>query len=178
MKWSTSPHRPPHLYVDDSWYFVTVSTVGGAHILVTDEHLNLWVVTFKELAREFKIKLAAWVILENHYHLLFMPNMGSELGNFMKRLNGGTSRKLNMLDQSPGRAVWYSYWDRCMRDENDFWIRFNYIHYNPVKHGYVENPEDWEFSSYRFYLQNDKNEWLDEVLSNFPVSDLLDDDKF
>ena len=178
MKWSTSPHRPPHLYMDASWYFVTASTVNKEHILLTDEHFNLWVVTFKELISEFKMEMAAWAAMPNHCHLLFKPNRAEELGRFMKRLNGSTARKLNLLDNMQGRKVWYSYWDRCMRSEHDFWTRFNYIHFNPVKHGYVDDPKDWEFSSYSFYVRNDENNWLDEKLSEFPLSDLFDDDKF
>ncbi len=179
MKWSTSPHRPPHLYMDDAWCFVTASTVDKAHILVTDEHLNLWVDTFKELILQFEIKLFAWVVLPNHYHLLFMPNNVNELGTFMKCINGSTSRKINLLDNRQGRTVWYSYWDRCMRNEHDFWTCFNYIDYNPVKHGYVDNnPEDWKFSSYRFYMSGDENNWLNDKLNEFPISDLFDDDKF
>ena len=65
-----------------------------------------------------------------------------------------------------------------MRNEHDFWTRFNYVHYNPVKHGYVDNLEDWEFSSYRFYVRNAENKWLNEKLNDFPISDLFDDDKF
>ncbi len=164
--------------MDNAWYFVTASTVNKEHILATDEHFNLWVTTFKELVKEYKIYLIAWVVLPNHYHLLFMPKAAGDLGKFMQRLNGVTSYKLNSHDGIQGRAVWYSYWDRCMRSEHDFWTRYNYIHYNPVKHGYVSNPEDWEFSSYRFYVRNDKREWLDEKLKDFPFSDLLDDDKF
>ena len=178
MNWSTSLHRPPHLYMDDAWYFVTVSTVDKTHILATNEHFNLWVTTFQELIKEFKIKMIAWAALPNHYHLLFMPSMANGLGNFMKRLNGSTSRKLNLLDNKKGRTVWYSCWDRCMRNEHGFWTRFNYIHYNPVKHGYADNPDDWEFSSYRFYVRNDENKRLNGKLNDFPISDLFDDDKF
>lgn len=178
MKWSTSPHRPPHLYIDDAWYFVTASTVNKGFFFSTSEHFNLWVNTFKELVNEFKMEMAAWAAMPNHCHLLFKPNRAEELGNFMKRLNGSTARKLNLLDNMQGRKVWYSYWDRCMRNEHDFWTRFNYIHFNPVKHGYVDDPKDWEFSSYSFYVRNDENNWLDEKLSEFPLSDLFDDDRF
>ena len=59
MKWSTSHHRPPHLYVDDAWYFVTASTVNKLHVLSSDEHLNLWANIFKELIAEFGFKLIA-----------------------------------------------------------------------------------------------------------------------
>jgi putative transposase len=178
MKWSTSPHRPPHLYVDDVWCFVTASTVNKTSILTTSRHLNLWVDTFKDVVLQFKIKLVAWVILSNHYHLLFMPTKGNDIGSLMKRLNGITSRKLNLLDGQQGRTVWYSYWDTCIRAERDFWTRFNYVHYNPVKHGYVDKPEDWEFSSYRFYVRNDGKAWLGTCIKEMPIYDLFEDDTF
>jgi len=178
MKWSTSPHRPPHLFIDDTWYFVTASTVNKAYVLVTDEHLNLWANIFKELIKEFKIELTAWVILPNHCHLLLLPQHGHDVGSFMKRLNGRTSHELNSLDQTRGRSVWYSYWDTCIRGQRDFWTRFNYIHYNPLKHGYVQDPEAWQFSSYRSYLVDEGEGWLKNCLQDFPIDDLLDDDNF
>ena len=101
MKWSTSPHRPPHLYVDDAWYFVTAATVNKIQVLSSDQHLDLLVNIFKELIAEFKVKLTAWVVLPNHYHFLFLPKLGYDLGMFMKRLNGRTSYELNSLDQTP-----------------------------------------------------------------------------
>ena len=177
MKWSTSPHRPPHLYVDDTWYFITASVVDKARILSSDRHLNLWTQSFRELIAEFNTKLAAWVVLANHYHFLFLPRHGLELGKFMKRLNGRTSKELNALDNVKGRTVWYSYWDTCIRGERDFWMRFNYIHYNPVKHGYVERMEDWRFSSYHQYAGEESN-WLKDNWQEFPVVNLSEDDVF
>jgi putative transposase len=178
MKWSTSPHRPPHLFVDNAWYFVTASTLNKSRFLATTEHLQLWVETFKALITEFKITLASWVVLQNHYHILFMPAAGRDLSAFLKRLHGSASRKINLLDGQPGRKIWYSYWDTCIRGEHDFWTRLNYIHYNPVKHGYVENPEDWEYSSYSFYLRDNDNDWLKACEQEYPVQVLFDDDKF
>ena len=178
MKWSTSPHRPPHLYVDDAWYFITASAVNKARILSTDVHFNLWIKTFKDLIAEFNAQLAAWVILSNHYHFLFLPSHGLDLGKFMKRLNGSTAYQLNALDNMRGRNVWYTYWDTCIRGERDFLTRFNYIHYNPVKHGYVQQPEDWRYSSYHQYASDDNKLWLAECLHNFPVLDLFENDTF
>ncbi len=120
MKWSSSAHRPRHLYVDGMWYFVTAPTVNKVTILSSEVHLHLWMDPLRELTTEFEVKLVAWVVLPNHYHLLFMPNTANELGNFMKQPNGGTSHKLNLHDNLQGRTVWYSYWDRCMRNEHDF----------------------------------------------------------
>jgi putative transposase len=178
MKWSTSPHRPPHLFLDNAWYFVTASTLNKSRFLETSEHLSLWVETIKALAVEFKVTLAAWVVLQNHYHILFMPAAGRDLTAFMKRLHGGTSRQFNLLDGQVGRKIWYSYWDTCIRGEHDFWTRLNYIHYNPVKHGYVENPADWEYSSYGSYVRGVDNQWLGYCEKEFPIYDLWDDDRY
>jgi putative transposase len=49
------------------------------------------------------------------------------------------------------RGIWQQrYWEHQIRDECDFEKHVNYIHYNPVKHGYVKRPIDWHFSSHRY----------------------------
>lgn len=40
------------------------------------------------------------------------------------------------------------FWDHVIRDDRDFENHLHYIHYNPVKHGYVKDPRDWKDSSY------------------------------
>jgi len=155
MEYSSSPHRPLHIYADDTWYFITASTVKHKPYLSSPEHLELWKSNFFELASRSGIDIFAWVILENHYHILIQSRQGRGLGQFIGQLHGRTSRQLNLLDQTQGRQIWYSYWDICIRGEADLWTRFNYIHYNPVKHGVTSNPEDWPFSSYRFYQEQE-----------------------
>jgi putative transposase len=56
-----------------------------------------------------------------------------------------------------------------VRDEKDFWTKFNYIHYNPVKHGYAEKPEDWKFSSFNDILEKNGVEWVDDCWARYPV---------
>jgi putative transposase len=175
MEFSESPHRPIHLYMDDAWYFITASTVNHARYLATEEHLGLWQKIFLALSMEFNITLCAWVVLQNHYHILVQPFHGRDIGKFIGRLHGKTSREFNLIGDTPGRKVWYSYWDTCLRGEYDFLARLNYIHYNPVKHGYVERPEDWAFSSYRSYLQTGGEEWLVKCWQDFPITELEND---
>lgn len=50
-------------------------------------------------------------------------------------------------------AVWQPrYWEHQVRDEADFAHHADYIHYNPVKHGLVESPRDWPYSSFRRHV--------------------------
>ena len=178
MDKSISPHRPPHIYLDDTWYIITASTVNKVRYLTTTNHLQLWVEILRELIKEFSLTLNAWVVLHNHYHLLIKSRIGRDIGRFIGRLNGRTSREFNLRDNAEGRQVWYNYWDTCIRTEADYWTRFNYIHNNPVKHGYVKHLVDWEFSSYRYYLRTKGEEWLADCWQRYPVIDYLEDDDF
>ena len=48
------------------------------------------------------------------------------------------------------RGIWQRrYWEYTIRDERDFATHFDYVHFNPVKHGLVEHPAQWPHSSFR-----------------------------
>jgi putative transposase len=52
-------------------------------------------------------------------------------------------------------TIWQRrFWEHEIRDEKDYIIHMNYIHYNPVKHGYVSKAGDWQFSTFHRYLRN------------------------
>ena len=53
--------------------------------------------------------------------------------------------------------VWQKrYWEHLIRDDRDLANHIDYIHYNPLKHGYVERPVDWPWSSLsRFVRRGD-----------------------
>ena len=47
------------------------------------------------------------------------------------------------------RGIWQRrYWEHTIRDERDYSIHMDYLHYNPVKHGYVKTVSDWPYSSF------------------------------
>lgn len=43
-------------------------------------------------------------------------------------------------------------WEHAIRDDEDYRQHLDYIHYNPVKHGLVESPKDWDYSSFRRFV--------------------------
>jgi putative transposase len=51
-------------------------------------------------------------------------------------------------------TVWQKrFWDHVIRDEYDLNRHLDYIHWNPVKHGFVDHPEDWPQSSFLDWLE-------------------------
>ena len=80
--------------------------------------------------------------MPNHYHLLICTKSFRKIPMIFKRLHGKTSHDWNQEDNKRGRKVWFKYSDRKIRTEDHFYAALNYIHHNPVKHGYVDAPGD------------------------------------
>ena len=70
-----------------------------------------------------------------------------------------------------GRKIWQNYWDYCVRLEKDFWKHFNYIHHNPVKHGYVQKMEEYEFSSHGDWIKKRGEDWMMSIFREHPIID-------
>ena len=169
-------HRPPHIYLDDQWYFLTASVLDRRPIIGQRQHKLCLRDYLKNLVAAYEFRLKAWVILDNHYHLLLKTRCGRDLAKFFARLHAGTSKRFNAWDAVPGRRVWYNYWNTCIRSKRDFWMHFNYVHYNPVKHGYVQDLARWEFSSYSYYLRAKGKEWLDDCWRRYSVLESVEYD--
>ena len=142
------PYTPPHLFRPNGTYFITAKTLGGiAYIAGARPQAVIDALQFACEARGWRP--LAWVVLTNHYHcLLQAPDDASGLTTLLHSVHKFTVRNWNREDRAPGRQVWYRYWDTCITNESSFYARLNYIHYNPVKHGLVERPELYPYSSY------------------------------
>jgi len=147
----------------------------------------------RELAKEMHIVLFAYVVLENHYHVLFSlysqdelafvtpkerskgDNKGEKMVRFIRRLHTITAKKLNDEDHMRGRTVWYQYWDYCVRNKADFWSHFNYIIKNPHKHGLVESLDEaysYIYSSNPVWLKRFGKDGLWESFVRYPVKEV------
>jgi putative transposase len=61
----------------------------------------------------------------------------------------------------------HNYRDTCITNESSYFARLHYIWFNPVKHGYVKNPENWKFGSYYFRVKKD-NENVFKIIDEYP----------
>ena len=70
------------------------------------------------------------------------------------------------------QGVWQRrFWEHLIRNVNDFMKHPDYIHYNPVKHGYAKNPADWEWSSFHRYV---KLEWYEKNWGSQEPGEMMD----
>lgn len=116
-------------------------------------------------------RIHAWCVLPNHYHLLVsVPDLRSAT-RALGRLHGRTSYRWNQEEQTRGRQVWHAAADRWMRGDRHFWATMNYIHHNPVRHGYVKRWQDWPFSSVHELLAQLGRTEVERLWRAYPLDD-------
>ena len=118
--------------------------------------------------------LRAWVILPNHYHILFGVSEGRDVSNYIGKIHRGFSFEINEFEGEKGRHLWENYWVWCIRDENDYWRHFNYVHNNPIKHGIVKeinSLKKYRYSSFWNYYRLKGQDWLMDIMEAYPIVD-------
>ena len=96
-----------------------------------------------------------------HLHtILTLPDGDADFPQRWRRIKTVfTQRLLNAGEALPsrdatGRILWQRrFWEHTIRDETDLEAHFDYIHYNPVRHGFVSRPRDWPWSTFHRWVR-------------------------
>ena len=105
--------------------------------------------------------LVAYCLMPTHYHLLVRVKETSEVSETsevlevsraMMRLSVSYTKAMNRRYARTGSLFQGSFWARCVKDDDHLVQVSCYLHLNPVLAGHVDQPEAWEFSSYREYI--------------------------
>lgn len=108
-----------------------------------------------ETRKKLPFKIDAWVILPDHMHCIWtMPDNDGDYSkrwSMIKRLSSKQCPQYHMVTHSKRQenGIWQRrFWEHTIRDDNDYERHMDYVHYNPVKHGYVQQVKAWQFSSF------------------------------
>src|SRR5262245_21416653 len=105
-------HSPLHLFVPNTMYIITASTLYKRHFFRNDAKLSLVHETLFEVANRYAWQLQAWAVFSNHYHFIAKsPDNAKTLKPMIQRLHSQTARYVNHVDGDRGRQVWFQYWD-------------------------------------------------------------------
>ena len=163
-------HAPPH-FEGEGLYMLSATCYEHRHVMAPPaRRTELAECLLCGMETDVGAKVHAWVVLPNHYHVLAHGELAA-MGRWMGRLHNGKSTQWNRQDGTPGRRVWRRYTDRRIRNERHYYASVNYIHGNPVKHGYVTDARAWPWSSLHEYLEVHGRERLVEWWRRYPVRD-------
>ncbi|HXF39846.1 MAG TPA: transposase [Blastocatellia bacterium] len=166
-------HSPPHWDFEGQHQFI-ISATCFEHAPVigkTPERMTDCEAALLKLCEEYATVLYGWCLLPNHYHLLLRTEQLKELRAEIGRFHGRSSFNWNREDESRGRKVWHNCFDREIQSHRHFWASVNYIHHNPVKHGYAQKWQDWPWSSAAEFLERVGRETAEKIWREFPILD-------
>ncbi|MCW1936438.1 transposase [Pseudomonas sp. MDMC_285] len=142
--------------VPGATYFFTVNLRDRTSDLLIRE-IDLLRETVRATKTRHPFHIDAWVVLPEHMHCLWTLPLGDAdfalrwkviKFAFSKRLLATEMLSVNQQNRRE-RGIWQRrYWEHLIRDEHDYQRHFDYIHYNPLKHGHVARLADWPYSSF------------------------------
>ncbi|MCF7838169.1 MAG: transposase [Candidatus Marinimicrobia bacterium] len=172
------PHAPVHRFAPNTLHMITAGTYLKRHYLNTADKLERMVEHLHGVFLRFGWELRAWAVLSNHYHVIARaPLQQVSLKTVLQRLHSIAAADLNQADATPGRKVWYQYWDRCLTYERSYLARLNYVNQNAVKHGIVHCATDYPYCSAGHFLQTARPAFAATVAS-FKWDKLKEPDDF
>ena len=119
------------------------------NIFKTKEDMRRMKADIKESLLKSECELHAYVIMNNHLHLLLTPSDKEQLAVFMQSMANRYVRYFNAKHKRTG-TIWEGRYKSCLIDSSNYlFTLYKYIEMNPVKAGMVKNSQDYEWSSYR-----------------------------
>lgn len=142
-------------------YFFTVNLLERRRALLVDE-----IEWLREVVRVVKQKrpfyIDAWVVLPDHMHCIWTlpPDDVDYSGRwrdiktrFAKGL-AANEHRTSVRKKRHERGIWQRrFWEHTIRDDVDYARHVDYIHYNPVKHGYVQRTFEWPYSTFKQFVR-------------------------
>lgn len=141
-------------------YFFTVNLAERKNSLLVTEFDKLRDI-MNTVKRQHPFILDAMVVLPDHLHVMWtLPAYDNDFAVRWMLIKSGFSRRIpegervsHSRKAKGERGIWQRrFWEHLIRDDNDFERHVDYIHYNPVKHGYAERAADWPHSSIHEYI--------------------------
>ncbi len=143
-------------------YFFTLALANRVNNPLLLSNLDVLRNAFRATFEGHPVQMEAVVILPEHLHCIWrLPPGDSDYATRWALIKGRFSRALpraEMVSSSRRakgeRGVWQRrYWEHLIRDDLDYVRHVEYIHFNPVKHGYVKRPVDWPHSSFKRWVR-------------------------
>lgn len=132
-------------------YFFTLVTYKRRRIFETDPAVGVLRLAFRMIMNKRPFAIDAIVVLPEHIHCIWqLPENDADYSTRWMLIKKHVSASMDSLKNQRGeKQIWQRrFWEHLIRDEEDYHRHMDYIHYNPVKHGYTKSPAEWPYSSF------------------------------
>ncbi|MBN1382037.1 MAG: transposase [Deltaproteobacteria bacterium] len=152
--------RPLRIQYPDAWYHVMNRGLNRSKIFSSPHDYQAFIGLLKEASAMWKVRIAAYCLMSNHYHLLLQTPEGN-LSRCMRHINGIYTQRFNRLYKIDGPLFRGRYKSIVIDGDSYLLELVRYIHRNPLHAGIVKRIDDYTWSSHRAYISEGNEEnWL------------------
>jgi putative transposase len=148
-------------HIPSGTYFFTVNLQNRSLSLLID-HINLLRFAFLHTQQNMPFKIIAIVIMPDHLHTIWqLPEGDNDYSRRWQLIKSKFTQQVRkekhfQKNKKGEYGIWQRrFWEHTIKNENDLNRHIDYIHFNPVKHGYVKTVKEWKYSSFSKYVKND-----------------------
>ena len=153
--------RPLRIEYPGAYYHVMNRGQSRRNIFIEDKGRQSFLDLLGDIARLWKVKIYAYCLMDNHYHLLLSTPAGG-LSRSMRHLDGIYTQKFNRVHHRDGPLFRGRYKAILIDAEEYFLSVVRYIHQNPLSAGVVSDIDQYRWSSHWGYLSKKQcPDWLD-----------------
>ncbi len=164
--------RNTRVDIGDKVYHVINRANGRYKIFNTEKDYRIIETLLLETKELVDMRILAYVIMPNHWHLVLYPKQDGDLGTFMHRLSNSHTRKVHALTNTNGTGHLYQGRYKSFLVETDSYLLslIKYVERNPVRAKITDKCESWQWGSAWRRINGTKEErkLLDPSLTPFP----------
>ena len=158
--------RPLRILYPDAWYHIMNRGRRREPIFTEGKDYQVFIELLKETSETWNIRIAAYCLMPNHYHLLIQTPEGN-VSRGMRHIDGVYTQRFNRFHGCDGQLLRGRY-KAILVDADEYLLQLvRYIHRNPVRAGVTKRIEGYSWTSHLGYLSGgNKWSWLyrDKVL--------------
>ena len=158
------------IFVPNGYVHIIITSYGRNPVFV--KNIEILRTAFRNVQKLYKFEIAAICILPEHIHLIMHPENINNYPQIISSVKHYFSRNVGQVCPTDDLKIGYKnkrekgifqrrYWEHTIKNEEELNNQINYIHYNPVKHGLVNNVCDWQYSSFHKFVKQGlyENDW-------------------
>ncbi|MFO1431082.1 MAG: transposase [Candidatus Competibacteraceae bacterium] len=163
-------------------YFFTVNLLERYPNDLLVRHIELLRAVVRSVRKKRPFQIDAWVILPDHLHCVWtLPTGDDDFTERWRSIKQDFSRGLPATEHRSAvriargeRGIWQRrFWEYTIRDDEDYAAHIDYVHINPVKHGYVKRVADWPYSTFHRDVERGiyARDWAGEGVADLEVGE-------
>ena len=145
--------RTARMYLETSFFHVMVEGINKEFIFNNERYIKRYLQIVNKHEKELNIQIIAYCIMNNHSHFLINTEEISSLSKFMQKINSEYARYYNYMEGRVGYVFRDRYKSEPILDKRQLLQCIKYIHRNPVKANMVAKEEEYQYSSYNYYIK-------------------------